>query len=88
MSSFTFRFPIKDLERSLRFINTLKNKPNKQLSNKTMNSLIYKTILATTIALANGLSMRTEAELTADQSAASIINQITPAVGVAVDKIV
>ena len=53
-----------------------------------MNSLIYKTILATTIALANGLTMRTEAELTADQSAASIINQITPAVGVAVDKIV
>ena len=88
MSSFTFRFPIKDLERNLRLINTLKNKPNKQLSNKTMNSLIYKTILATTIALANGLTMRTEAELTADQSAASIINQITPAVGVAVDKIV
>ena len=88
MSSFTFRFPIKDLERNLRLINTLKNKPNKQLSNKTMNSLIYKTILATTIALANGLTMRTEAELTADQSAASIINQLTPAFGVAVDKIV
>ena len=32
-----------------------------------MNSLINKTILATTIALANGVAIREEAELTAAQ---------------------
>ena len=56
-----------------------------------MNSLINKTILATTIALANGVAIREEAELTATQKAAQaaeIIQGVTPGISQAVANIV